>query len=86
MFARHLFATGDPRQLDDAVTAIRTQGRELLREQPGYTGLTIFTDPALFVWGQRDAQTVESASDASRAPSVIASSLAHTIVSWVRAT
>ena len=47
MFARHLFATGDPRQLDDAVTAIRTEGRELLRAEPGYTGMAIFTDPAL---------------------------------------
>lgn len=47
MFARHVFATGDPAQLEDAVNAISTRGRELLHEQPGYTGMSVFTDQAL---------------------------------------
>jgi heme-degrading monooxygenase HmoA len=44
MYARHTYVTGDPRKIDEAVTAIQKKGRELLRERPGYTGIAIFAD------------------------------------------
>jgi heme-degrading monooxygenase HmoA len=44
MFARHTYVTGDPRRIDDAITATQKKGREMLREQPGYSGMAIFAD------------------------------------------
>jgi heme-degrading monooxygenase HmoA len=44
MFARHMYVLVDPRRIDDALTAAQKNGREMLREQPGYTGLAISVD------------------------------------------
>ncbi|MFC5139681.1 hypothetical protein ACFPK1_15680 [Actinomycetospora rhizophila] len=47
MYARHTFATGDPAMLDDAVTATRVQGHDLLSGQPGFAGMSVFVDAEL---------------------------------------
>lgn len=47
MFARHTYMTGDPQNVDDAVTATTKRGREMLREQPGYAGMAVFADREL---------------------------------------
>lgn len=61
MFARHTYVTGDPRTIDDAILAATKQGRELLREQPGYGGMVVFADRDLgklligSFWGSEQA-------------------------------
>ncbi|WP_405728078.1 antibiotic biosynthesis monooxygenase [Streptomyces sp. NBC_01537] len=44
MFVRTIYATGDPEKLDTAVDGIRTEGRKILAEQPGFRGIGVFTD------------------------------------------
>jgi len=47
MFVRTVYATGDPAQIDTALRALNTQGRELLEDRPGYRGAGIFVDREL---------------------------------------
>jgi heme-degrading monooxygenase HmoA len=44
MFARHLYVLVDPRRIDEAIAATQKKGREMLREQPGYSGMAMFAD------------------------------------------
>ncbi|WP_367319820.1 hypothetical protein [Streptomyces sp. HUAS ZL42] len=47
MFVRTVYATGDPAQIDTAIRALNSQGRDLLEERPGYRGAGIFVDREL---------------------------------------
>jgi heme-degrading monooxygenase HmoA len=47
MFVRTVYATGDPAQIDTAIRALNSQGRDLLEERPGYRGAGIFVDRTL---------------------------------------
>ncbi|MCH5670493.1 hypothetical protein [Streptomyces gilvus] len=47
MFVRTVYVTGDPAQLDTAIRALNSQGRDLLEERPGYRGSGIFVDREL---------------------------------------
>ncbi|MCX4819131.1 hypothetical protein OG883_04280 [Streptomyces sp. NBC_01142] len=47
MYVRTIYVTGDPAQLDGAADAIRTEGRQLLSDQPGYRGTGLFVDREL---------------------------------------
>ncbi|TLS45169.1 hypothetical protein FE633_15495 [Streptomyces montanus] len=44
MFIRTVYATGDPANIDTAIEAVSTEGRELLEQQPGFRGLGLFVD------------------------------------------
>jgi hypothetical protein len=47
MFVRTVYVTGDPAQVDTAIRALNSQGRDLLEERPGYRGSGIFVDREL---------------------------------------
>jgi hypothetical protein len=47
MFVRTVYVTGDPTQVDTAIRALNSQGRDLLEERPGYRGSGIFVDREL---------------------------------------
>ncbi|MBS2963519.1 hypothetical protein KGA66_10710 [Actinocrinis puniceicyclus] len=44
MFVRTVYAVGDPQKLDAAIEALRSEGRAMLSEQPGYRGMGLFAD------------------------------------------
>jgi heme-degrading monooxygenase HmoA len=44
MFVRTVYATGDPANIDTAIEAVSTEGRELLERQPGFRGVGLFVD------------------------------------------
>lgn len=44
MFVRTSYATGDPAELDQAVRALTTEGRQQLAEEPGFRGAGLFVD------------------------------------------
>ncbi|MFG2603023.1 hypothetical protein ACGFT2_05595 [Streptomyces sp. NPDC048514] len=44
MFVRTVYATGDPAELDTAIRALNSEGRDLLEERPGYRGAGVFVD------------------------------------------
>ncbi|TPQ23937.1 antibiotic biosynthesis monooxygenase family protein [Streptomyces sporangiiformans] len=44
MFVRTVYATGDPANIDTAIEAVSTEGRELLERQPGFRGFGLFVD------------------------------------------
>ncbi|MEU0006816.1 hypothetical protein ABZ079_21690 [Streptomyces sp. NPDC006314] len=44
MFVRTVYATGDPAELDTAIRALNSEGRDLLEERPGYRGAGVFID------------------------------------------
>jgi quinol monooxygenase YgiN len=44
VFARHVYVTGDPRRIDEAIDVVRKDARELLAEQPGFAGVVAFAD------------------------------------------
>ena len=47
MFVRTVYVTGDPAQVDTAIRALNSQGRDLLEERPGYRGSGVFVDREL---------------------------------------
>ncbi|MET7285370.1 antibiotic biosynthesis monooxygenase [Streptomyces sp. NPDC005573] len=47
MFVRTIYVTGDPEQIETAVRALNSEGRELLEERPGYRGAGVFVDREL---------------------------------------
>lgn len=70
MFVRLIYVTGDPRRIDDAITAVTKQGPEMLREQPGYRGVAVLADRELgkLVTGSYwdDAQAAQRSDEATR--------------------
>ncbi len=47
MFVRAVYTTGDPLQIDGAIRAMNTEGRDLLEDRPGYRGASVFVDRTL---------------------------------------
>ncbi|MFC5910126.1 antibiotic biosynthesis monooxygenase [Streptacidiphilus monticola] len=47
MFVRTVYMVGDPAKVEDSLEALRTEGRQMLSEQPGYAGMGLFTDREL---------------------------------------
>ncbi|MER6278739.1 MULTISPECIES: antibiotic biosynthesis monooxygenase [Streptomyces] len=47
MFVRTVYATGDPAELDTAIRALNSEGRDLLEERPGYRGADVYVDREL---------------------------------------
>ncbi len=70
MYVRLVYVTGDPRRIDDAITAVTKQAPELLREQPGYRGVAVLADRELgkLIIGSYwdDAQAAQRSDEALR--------------------
>ena len=44
MFVRTIYMVGDPAKVEETLEAMRTEGLQMLSQQPGYTGMGLFTD------------------------------------------